>query len=83
MIFARGIHLQPVIEELADGPSEPYLVQSNAIPNSTTSGESLSVCAKRYFQQTMIEDKREKNIQFYESVVEGFIEIIGSQYPKI
>ena len=75
--FARGTHLQPVMEQVADEPSEPYLVQSNAIHNSTTSGDSLSVCAKRYFQQKRIEDKREKNIQFDETVVEDFIEIIG------
>ena len=69
--FARETHLQPVIENYAPEPIQPYLT------TTASSGGLLSSNAKRYFEQKRIEEKREKNILFDESVVDEFIEIVG------
>ena len=49
----------------------------NDIPYLPIAGGLLSSNAKRYFEQKRFEEKREKNIQFDESVVDEFIEIVG------
>ena len=75
--FARRTHLQPVIEELADEPSEPYLVQSNAILKSTVAGGRLSSNIRTFIERKRIEGKSIKEIGSDRVILEEFAEIVG------
>ena len=79
-----GLDLFP---ELSDSLELTEMLLKDQPPNISTSpidlpylpiaGGLLSSNAKRYFEQKRIEEKREKNILFDESVVDEFIEIVG------
>ena len=73
--FARGTHLQPVIEQLADEPSEPYLVQQVGL---------LSSNIKTFIDRKRIEGKIIKEVESDRVILEEFVEIVGDfDFSKI
>ena len=68
--FARGTHLQPVLEELADEPSEPYRVQSNA-------GGRLLSNIRTFIERKKLEGKSLKEVGSDRVILEEFVEIVG------
>ena len=71
--FARGTHLQPIIENIhSPEPIEPYLVQSK----STEVG-NISISLRQFVEREKIEGKKLKDIGTDQGIVEEFIQIVG------
>ena len=66
--FARGTHLQPVIENYAPEPIEPYLVQQVGL---------LSPNIKTFLDRKKIEGKIIKEVESDRVILEEFVEIVG------
>ncbi len=66
--FARNTHLQPVIENYAPEPIEPYLVQQVGL---------LSSNIKTFIDRKKIEGKIIKEVESDRVILEEFVEIVG------
>ena len=75
--FARRTHLQPVIENYAPEPLQPYQVQSNLSQQNTTANGSLSKHLRTFIERKKLEGKSLKEIGSDRVILEEFVEIVG------
>jgi integrase len=75
--FARRTHLQPVIENYAPEPLQPYQVQSNLSQQNTAGNGSLSKHLRTFIERKKIEGKSPKEIGSDGVILEEFVEIVG------
>ncbi len=75
--FARRTHLQPVIENYAPEPLQPYQVQSNLSQQNTAGNGSLSKHLRTFIERKKLEGKSLKEIGSDRVILEEFVEIVG------
>ena len=75
--FARRTHLQPVIENYAPEPLQPYQVQSNLSQQNTAGNGSLSKHLRTFIERKKLEGKSLKEIGSDGVILEEFVEIVG------
>ena len=76
--FARNTHLQPVIENYAPEPIQPYLVEKNDEVVEVVETHLISKLIDEYIEITERQkDLREKTIIEYRNTLELMIQIIG------
>ena len=76
--FARNTHLQPVIENYAPEPIQPYLVETKVEVNEKVETILISKLIDEYIEETERQKGlREKTIVEYKSVLLMMVEVIG------
>ena len=76
--FARNTHLQPVIENYAPEPIQPYLVEKNDEVDELVETILISKLIDEYIEETERQKGlREKTIVEYKSVLLLMVEVIG------
>ena len=76
--FARNTHLQPVIENYAPEPIQPYLVEKNDEVDELVETILISKLIDEYIEETERQKGlREKTIVEYKSVLLMMMEVIG------
>ena len=76
--FARNTHLQPVIENYAPEPIQPYLVEKTDEVDELVETILISKLIEDYLEETQRQKGlREKTIVEYRSVLNMMVEVIG------